>query len=88
MNKTNFLNVSNVKSQDDFKLIIYYGNGEARLFDMTKSWLWEKKSYQILHNSEEFKKVKPFLDTVQWDFGDYTLEIAPEELYEESVSIY
>lgn len=60
----NMVYVKKVIPQDNFKLTIYYQNGKIRLFDMTKSWLWEEKEYQILHYPEEFKKVKPFFNTV------------------------
>jgi hypothetical protein len=46
--------------------------------------LWNKGDFLKLHDIDAFNNVKPIFDTVQWENG---LEIAPEELYNDSISL-
>lgn len=77
------MRVKKVECLKDYKLLITYSNNERRVFDMTKYWLWNKGEFLKLHDISAFNNVKPIFDTVQWGNG---LEIAPEELYDDSVS--
>lgn len=74
--------VKSVEGLQDYKLLIAYSNNETKVFDMTKYWLWNIGEFINLHDIYLFNKVKPIFDTVQWENG---LEIAPEELYRDSV---
>lgn len=75
--------VKTVEGLQDYELLITYSNNEVKVFDMTKYWLWNEGEFMKLHDNEFFTKVKPVFDTVQWENG---LEIAPEELYRDSVN--
>ena len=77
------MNVKKVEALSDFRLVITYSNTEKRVFDMKSYWLWNKGDFIKLHDIDEFKKVSPVFDTVQWQNG---LEIAPEELYDDSIN--
>jgi Protein of unknown function (DUF2442) len=76
------MNVKKVEVLKDYNLLITYNNNEKRIFDMKNYWLWNRGDFLKLHNLENFSKVKPVFDTIQWENG---LEIAPEELYDDSV---
>lgn len=76
------MNVKKVEVLKDYNLLITYNNNEKRIFDMKSYWLWNKGDFVKLHEIEVFGNVKPVFDTVQWENG---LEIAPEELYSDSV---
>ena len=76
------MNVKKVEVLKEFNLLITYSNNEKKVFNMKNYWLWNKGDFLKLHNLEAFNKVTPVFDTVQWENG---LEIAPEELYDESV---
>ena len=78
------MNVKKVEVLKDYNLLITYNNNEKRIFDMKSYWLWNKGDFVKLHEIEVFGNVKPVFDTVQWENG---LEIAPEELYSDSVMV-
>ena len=77
------MKIIKVEPLQDFRLLITYEGQEKRIFDMKKCWLWNKGAFLQLHDFTEFAKVQPIFDTVQWSNG---LEIAPEELYDNSMS--
>ncbi|GHU80586.1 hypothetical protein FACS1894191_6170 [Clostridia bacterium] len=73
-----------VKAEPDFTLLLEYKNGEKRKYNASN--LLKKGIFKTLQKFESFKKVKlsDHGDTVCW--GD-ELDIAPESLYEKSISL-
>ncbi len=73
-------NVVDVRTMENFCLLVTYATGERRLFDvkpyLTGAWFGELK------NPAVFSTVHPCGTTVEWEDGQ---DIAPHELYELSV---
>ena len=74
--------VSSVEATDGHKLILRFGNGEQRVFDVTP--LLSFGRFSELAVPEVFKKVRIAYDTVEWENG---LDLDPEYLYERSQPI-
>jgi len=74
--------VTSVKAADDHRLILSFGNGEQRVFDVTP--LLSFGRFRELALLEVFKKVRIAYDTVEWENG---LDLDPEYLYERSQPI-
>lgn len=62
------------------RLLLVYGNGERRAFDIGP-WL-NTGRFSELRNEAIFKAVRISFDTVEWPNG---IDIDPEELYAGSV---
>ncbi|OQY88318.1 MAG: hypothetical protein B6D41_10950 [Chloroflexi bacterium UTCFX4] len=71
-----------VLPNSDYTLTLKFTNGEMRLFDV-KPYL-DKGIFQELRDPENFKSVKPFLGSVQWQGGQ---DFCPDTLYEDSTLI-
>jgi hypothetical protein len=71
-----------VEAADDHRLILGFGNGEQRVFDVTP--LLPFGRFRELAVPEVFKKVRIAYDTVEWENG---LDLDPEYLYERSQPI-
>lgn len=71
--------VKTVKYLEGYKLLITYNNNEQHIFDLEATEFFNRKLFQKLHDIEEFKKVKPFYNTIQW-VGE--IDICPDALYE------
>ena len=71
--------VAGVKAADGHRLILSFGNGEQRVFDVTP--LLSSGRFRELAAPEVFKKVRISYDTVEWENG---LDLDPEYLYEHS----
>ncbi len=74
--------MTSVKAADDHRLILSFGNGEQRVFDVTP--LLSFGRFRELALPEVFKKVRIAYDTVEWENG---LDLGPECLYERSQPI-
>ncbi len=75
-------NVKEVKSVEDYNVLLYFENGEKKIFDVKPyikgNWFGE------LRNLSVFKTVRPCGNTIEWVNGQ---DIAPHELYELSKTI-
>ena len=76
---TKYHGVISVKAADGHRLILGFGNGERRVFDVTP--LLSVGRFRELAVPEVFKKVRLAYDTVEWENG---LDLDPEYLYERS----
>jgi hypothetical protein len=68
-----------VQAADDHRLILSFGNGEQRVFDVTP--LLSIGRFRELASPETFKRVRVAFDTVEWENG---LDLDPEYVYERS----
>lgn len=75
-----YLSVKDVKTLDEYKLLLTFENGEVRLFDM-EPYL-DKGVFIELKDISLFKSARINFDTVEW--GNEA-DIDPETLYEDSV---
>lgn len=83
-------NLYQVVPTDDYKVYLYYDNGEIKLYDC--SWVLEQKGvFEKIHNIEDFKR---FCTIINGTLGfDYTekrdtyncIDIDPDTVYEESI---
>jgi hypothetical protein len=71
--------VKEVEAKDDYILILTFINNEKRVFDM-KPYLGIG-IFRELKSLDLFRKVKPFLGSIQWSNGQ---DLCPDTLYEES----
>jgi hypothetical protein len=76
---TKYHGVTSVKAADGYRLILGFGNGEQRVFDVTP--LLSFGRFRELAAPEAFRKVRIAYDTVEWENG---LDLDPEYLYERS----
>lgn len=76
------IDVINVKPKDDYLLFLEFENGEKKEFDCKT--LFDKKPFQALQDKRFFKRAKVAFGTVVWSDE---IDIAPETLYIESISI-
>jgi hypothetical protein len=74
--------VKEVEARDDYILILTFLNNERRIFDL-KPYL-ETGIFKELKDPDLFKKVKPFLGSIQWVNGQ---DLCPDTLYGESKAI-
>jgi hypothetical protein len=72
--------VTNVLPINDYNLILTFGNGEKRQFDM-KPYL-NDGIFQELKDIELFNSVRVCFDTIEWD---NEADLDPEILYQCSV---
>jgi hypothetical protein len=71
--------ITSVKPQQNYHILLTFDNSEIRLFDMNP--YIKKGFFKQLQNEDYFKKVKPFLGSVQWENGQ---DLCPDMLYLES----
>lgn len=76
-----YLAVKEVKPIENYKLILTFENNEVRLFDINP--YLDKGIFQELKNENIFNAVKVSFDSIEWP---NKADIAPETLYEDSVS--
>ena len=72
--------VINVKPEKNFSLLLTFGNGEVKRFDV-KPYL-EIGIFNELKDIGLFNSVKPFLGSIQWANG---VDLCPDTLYLESI---
>ena len=75
-----YLAVKDVKTIDDYKLILTFEDDSVRIFDMKP--LLRKGVFKELKDEKLFKTVKVSFDSIEWSNG---IDIDPETLYEDSV---
>jgi hypothetical protein len=71
-----------VEPLEDYRLLLTFDNGERRVFDVTP--YLDSKLFAPLRNPALFKTVRLNPITIEW-IGN--IDIAPEELYIDSVLI-
>jgi hypothetical protein len=71
--------VTDVKSDNDFVLLLTFSNNEVKRFDL-KPYLGIGR-FKELRNMSMFNSVKPVLGSIQWANG---LDLCPDTLYMES----
>ncbi len=76
-----YLAIIDVKSLEDYKLLLTFENQEKRVFDM-KPYL-NKGIFRELKDKNLFRSVRVSFDSVQWS---NEADIDPEILYEKSVA--
>ena len=76
-----YLAVKDVKTIDDYKLILTFEDGSVRIFDMKP--LLGKGVFKELKDEKLFKTVKVSFDSIEWP---NEADIDPETLYEDSIS--
>jgi hypothetical protein len=77
-----YIGIKAVRPLKNFKLLVFFENGEQRIFDM-KPYL-DKGIFAELKNRAIFNSVRISFDTVEWPNG---ADICPETVYHESVSV-
>jgi len=60
-------NITDVKAQDNYEILLSFENGEKKVFDM-KPYI-DKGFFKQLQDKTYFKKVKPYFDSIQWANG-------------------
>ena len=75
-----YLSVKEVKTLNEYKLLLTFENGEVRLFDMSP--YLEKGVFRELKDLSLFKSARVSFDTVEWE---NEVDIDTETLYEDSV---
>lgn len=78
-----YLSVKQVKPLEDFKLLLTFENGEARIFDMNP--YLEKGIFKELKDIGMFNSVKVSFDSIEWQ---NEADMDPEVLYEDSIPYY
>ncbi|MBE6051057.1 MAG: DUF2442 domain-containing protein [Clostridium sp.] len=78
-----YLSVKQVKPLEDFKLLLTFENGEARIFDMNP--YLEKGIFKELKDIRMFNSVKVSFDSIEWQ---NEADMDPEVLYEDSIPYY
>ena len=77
-----YLAVKDVKTIDDYKLILTFEDEGVRIFDMKP--LLGKGVFKELKDEKLFKTVKVSFDSIEWANG---IDVDPETLYEDGVPI-
>lgn len=74
-------NITDVKAQDNYEILLSFENGEMKIFDM-KPYI-DKGFFKQLQDKTYFKTVKPHFDSIQWANGQ---DLSPDTLYLDSHS--
>ncbi|MCX6146520.1 MAG: DUF2442 domain-containing protein [Candidatus Kapabacteria bacterium] len=74
--------VKEAKAIDDYNLEIVFTNNEVKVFD-TKPYL-NIGIFNELKDNSKFKKVKAFLESIQWEGGQ---DLCPDTLYLDSKKV-
>jgi hypothetical protein len=77
-----YLSVKKVKPLNDYKLLLTFGDGEERVFDVSPYLSMGK--FSELRDISMFNSVAVRFDTIEWANH---LDMDPEFLYEKSVGI-
>ena len=76
-----FLEITDAKYIEDYKVMLYFNNGERRIVDLYPSLSGE--IFAPLKDIEYFKRFTIKFNTIEWKNG---ADFAPEYLYEISVA--
>ena len=74
--------LANVKPLENYKLELFFSNGERRIFDVAP--YLSLGVIRELEDATEFSKVRISFDTVEWE---NEADIDPETLYEDSIPV-
>jgi hypothetical protein len=74
--------VQNVRAEKNYKIRIWFDNGEIKLFNV-KPYL-KTGLFSELKDPSIFFSVKPFMGSIQWN---NSLDLCPDTLYEEGQAI-
>ncbi len=77
------LHVLDVRVLDNYRLWIKFSTGEIKIFDFTS--LVNTPAFRVLKDEKIFKAVYIEYGTLAWQEG--AIDIAPEKLYAEGVSV-
>ena len=75
--------VTEVTPLDDFTILLYFTDGHHKIFDVKP--LLDSPAFQPLKDIEVFKKVVLEDGIISW--CEYSIDIAPETLYEQGVLV-
>ena len=74
--------VKSVKANEDYSITIEFVNDEVKVFDV-KPYL-DKGIFRDLQDYSQFRTVKPFLGSIQWQGGQ---DFSPDTLYLDGVEV-
>lgn len=80
---TEMITVIGVKTLPNYQLLLTFSTGERKLYDTSP--LLDLPVFQPLKDRAVFEDIQLDFDTVTWCNGD--VDIAPETLYHDSVTI-
>ena len=76
---------------DDYKVYLYYDNGEIKLYDC--SFILEEKGiFELIKNINDFKRLCTIMNyTLAFDISEirdpsYCIDICPDTVYEDSIA--
>ena len=72
-----FLEISKAEYLDDYRIRLWFNNGEVRIVDLANSLRGE--AFRPLHDLDYFKRFSIRFNTIEWENG---ADFAPEYLYE------
>lgn len=77
-----YLSIKDVKTLDEYRLLLTFENEEKRIFDLRP--FLEKGIFRELQDKNMFNTVKVSFDTIEWANEAY---MDPEMLYEDSIPV-
>ena len=72
-----FLEISKAEYLGDYRIRLWFNNGEVRIVDLANSLRGE--AFRPLHDLDYFKQFSIRFNTIEWENG---ADFAPEDLYE------
>ena len=72
-----FLEISKAEYLGDYRIRLWFNNGEVRVVDLANSLRGE--AFRPLHDLDYFKQFSIRFNTIEWENG---ADFAPEYLYE------
>ena len=72
-----FLEISKAEYLGDYRIRLWFNNGEVRIVDLANSLCGE--AFRPLHDLDYFKQFSIRFNTIEWENG---ADFAPEYLYE------
>ena len=72
--------IKKVEILEDYNLLIFFENGEKKVYDMKKNLKYP--AFEKLKDINLFKKLKVNGETIEWETGE---DINPDDLYFNSV---
>lgn len=72
--------IKKVEILEDYNLLIFFENGEKKVYDMKKNLKYPV--FEKLKDINQFKKLKVNGETIEWETGE---DINPDDLYFNSI---
>ena len=72
--------IKRVEILEDYNLLIFFENGEKKVYDMKKNFKYPV--FEKLKDINLFKKLKVNGETIEWESGE---DINPDDLYFNSI---